>query len=75
LSFLISVVGGGVLGGAAGAFDAVVGLGVDPVELGPKIAQYAPWIVPPQFHGQPMTKHRRKTPARLRLRRHQKKCR
>jgi hypothetical protein len=24
------------------------------VELGPKIAIYAPWIVPPQFHAQPI---------------------
>ncbi len=27
----------------------------DPAEIGPAVAAYAPWIVPPQFHGSPST--------------------
>src|SRR5262249_39706051 len=48
-----SWVGGGVLGLAIAPLVRCWLFRADPVELGPTVAAYAPWIVPQQFHGRP----------------------
>jgi len=48
---IIKVVLGGVVGLTAGMLILWWVAGRDPLELGPKVAEYAPWIVPAQFHG------------------------
>jgi hypothetical protein len=60
LSFLISVVGGGVVAAPLTLLVLWWCFQWDELELGPTVAQYAPWIVPSQFHGRPVgnVKHR-----------------
>lgn len=60
LSLLISVVGGGVLAAPLALLVLWWCFQWDELELGPTVAQYAPWIVPSQFHGRPVgnAKHR-----------------
>ncbi len=51
LVLLVNYVLGGVLGLSLGLLLLWWGFGRDPLELGPKTAEYAPWIVPARFHG------------------------
>ncbi len=53
LLLLLNWVGGGVLGLALAPLVLWWIFKVDPVELGPTVAAYAPWAVPAQFHGKP----------------------
>lgn len=46
LAEAVKIVGGGVVGLALGLLLLWWGLGRDPLEVGPKVAKYAPWIVP-----------------------------
>lgn len=48
---IVKVVLGGVVGLTAGMAILWWAFGKDPLELGPKVSEYAPWIVPAQFHG------------------------
>jgi hypothetical protein len=48
---LVKVVLGGVVGIVAAMMILWWAVGRDPLKLGPKVAEYAPWIVPEQFHG------------------------
>jgi len=50
---LLSWIGGGALGLALAPLILWWVFRTDPIELGPTISAYAPWIVPLQFHGQP----------------------
>jgi hypothetical protein len=51
LMLLVNYVVGGVLGIAMAPLVLWWVFGRDPVELGPTVAEYAPWIVPARFHG------------------------
>jgi hypothetical protein len=51
LFLLINYVVGGVLGLAMGLVVLWWGLARDPLELGPPVARYVPWIVPRAFRG------------------------
>jgi hypothetical protein len=51
LILLVNYVVGGVMGLAMGLLVLWWGFRKDPLELGPRFAQYVPWIVPTQFHG------------------------
>jgi hypothetical protein len=53
LFLLANYVLGGVLGLAMGLLVLWWGFKRDPLDLGPPIARYAPWIVPAAFHGIP----------------------
>jgi len=59
LSLLISVVGGGALAAPLALLVLWWCFQWDELELGPTVAQYAPWIVPSQFHGQPISNRKR----------------
>ena len=48
---LVNYVVGGVMGLALGLLVLWWGFRKDPLELGPPLAQYVPWIVPLQFQG------------------------
>jgi hypothetical protein len=48
---LIKIVLGGVVGLSMGLLLLWWLARVDPLDLGPQVAQYAPWIVPARFHG------------------------
>jgi len=50
---LVNYVVGGVLGLAMGLAVLWWGLARDPLELGPPVARYVPWIVPRAFRGSP----------------------
>ncbi len=50
---IIKVVVGGVVGCGLALIVLWWGAGRDDFKLGPKIAPYAPWIVPAKFHGKP----------------------
>src|SRR6476620_10085071 len=50
LVLLVNYVVGGLVGLTLGVV-VLWWLGRDPLELGPRVAAYAPWIVPQQFHG------------------------
>lgn len=47
----VAYVGGGVLGLALGMLVLWWIIRRDPLQAGPPVAEYAPWIVPAQFHG------------------------
>jgi hypothetical protein len=49
---LVKIVLGGVVGLTLGYFVLLWGFSMDVLSLGPKMAPYAPWIVPAKFHGQ-----------------------
>ena len=49
----MKIVLGGLVGLTLGYFALLWGFGMDVLDLGPKMAPYAPWIVPAKFHGQP----------------------
>ena len=49
---LIKIVLGGALGLTLGYFILLWGFSLDVLGLGPRMAPYAPWIVPAKFHGQ-----------------------
>jgi len=49
---LVKIVLGGLVGLTLGYFALLWGLGMDVLNLGPKITPYAPWIVPARFHDQ-----------------------
>ena len=51
LALLVSYVGGGVMGLALGLLVLWWLIGRDPLDVGPTIAAYFPWIVPAQFRG------------------------
>jgi hypothetical protein len=55
LAEMFKIVGGGVLGLALGYIVLLWALGLDVLQLGPKVAPYAPWLVPARFHGKPAT--------------------
>ncbi|HEY2414480.1 MAG TPA: hypothetical protein VGI40_19700 [Pirellulaceae bacterium] len=46
---------------------------VDPVEIGPTVAAYAPWVVPQQFHGSPATTNVDSEPVQQPTKRRSKK--
>jgi hypothetical protein len=50
---MFSVLGGGVLSLVLAPLILWWIFKVDPVEIGPPVAVYAPWVVPQQFHGSP----------------------
>jgi hypothetical protein len=50
---MIKIVMGGVVGLSLGLMVLWWGLRKDPLNLGPKVSPYAPWIVPAEFHGKP----------------------
>jgi hypothetical protein len=52
---MIKIVGGGLIGLAMGYVLLLWVLDLDVLQLGPKVAPYAPWLVPAKFHGQPAT--------------------
>jgi hypothetical protein len=47
---------------------------MDPVEIGPTVAAYAPWVVPQQFHGSPATTNADSEPVQLPAKRRTKKA-
>jgi hypothetical protein len=49
------IIGGGVAGLAMGLVVLWWGLRQDPLELGPLVSSYVPWLVPQQFHPKPST--------------------
>jgi hypothetical protein len=51
LVLLVNYVVGGVMGIVLGLLVLWWWIGQDPLNVGPPIAAYAPWIVPQQFHG------------------------
>jgi hypothetical protein len=53
LIFMVNVVGGGIVAMPLALLALWWAFRVDPLDLGPQIAQYAPWIVPQQFRGKP----------------------
>jgi len=52
---LVKIVLGGVVGLAIGLVVLWWGFRRDPLNLGPDVANYAPWLVPAQFHGKSKT--------------------
>jgi hypothetical protein len=58
LVLLVNYVVGGVLGLSLGLLVLWWGFRKDPLELGPPIARYTPWIVPTEFRGRPITNAR-----------------
>jgi hypothetical protein len=47
---------------------------VDPVEIGPTVAVYAPWVVPQQFHGSPASTNVDSEPVQLPAKHRSKKA-
>ncbi len=52
---LLSIVGGGFASIPVSILLMWFAMGIDPFELGPTIASFAPWIVPSDFHGSQST--------------------
>lgn len=52
---ILKVLIGGVVGLSLGLIALWWIFGKDPLELGPKVSPYAPWLVPAQFAGKPKT--------------------
>ncbi len=50
---LLKIVLGGLVGLTVGYFVLLWGFSMDVLGLGPKVARYAPWIVPAKFQGEP----------------------
>jgi hypothetical protein len=50
---LVNYVGGGVMGLSLGLLVLWWGFRRDPLDAGPKVALYVPWLVPAEFRGQP----------------------
>jgi hypothetical protein len=66
LLFLVNVVAGGLLAAPLALLTLWWVFGVDPEELGPlgpKVAQYAPWIVPASLRGRAVTEESNSGPA------------
>src|SRR5205814_2467267 len=61
LVFFLSVVAGGLLAAPLAILTLWWVFHVDRLDLGPRVARYAPWIVPVEFRGEPPTDL---TPAR-----------